>query len=292
MLSADHWPAFVERDAAATAASHRRGGLVVWRWELVKLAGQIRVRTVLGLVLIVPFLVVAAFQVQGTTPQDTLFGQWVHSSGFAIPMVILGFSGQWVLPLLTSIVAGDIFASEDHFRTWKTVLTRSRSRAELFAGKFAAALTYTVVMLVVLAGASALAGLAGGTQPVVGLSGQLVPAGHAEALVWASWATQLAPLLGFGALAVLLSVATRSSLIGIGGPLLIGLVMQLATLVNMPTAVRAVLLATPFASWHGLWVQPSFAGPLGQGLITSAVWFVVCTAAAWVIFLRRSVGAA
>jgi ABC-2 type transport system permease protein len=292
MLSAEHWPTFVERDAATARARHRLGGVVVWRQELVKLVGQVRVRAVAGLCLIVPFLVVAAFKVQGTVPQDTLFGQWVHSSGLAIPMVILGFSGQWALPLLTSIVAGDIFASEDHFGTWKTVLTRSRSRAELFAGKFAAALTYTVAMLVVLAGASVLAGVVMGTQPVVGLSGQLVPAGHAEALVLASWATQLAPVLGFGALAVLLSVATRSSLIGIGGPLLIGLVMQLATLVNMPTSVRATLLGTPFASWHGFWVQPSFYGPLRQGLVTSAVWFIVCAAAAWLIFRRRSIGAA
>jgi hypothetical protein len=82
------------------------------------------------LCLVVPFLVAAAFEVQRAVPQDTLFGPCVHTSGFALPLVILGFSGQWAMPLLTAMVSGDIFSSEDHFGTWKTVLTRSRSRGQ------------------------------------------------------------------------------------------------------------------------------------------------------------------
>jgi ABC-2 type transport system permease protein len=252
-LAADQWPTFAE--ATAMPATRRPGVVVVWRCEVTKLAGQIRVRTVAALCLIVPFLVVNAFIVQSAVPQDTLFGQWVHASGFAVPLVILGFTGQWVLPLLTSVVAGDIFSSEDHFGTWKTVLTRSRSRGEIFSGKFGAAMTYTVAMLIVLASASVLAGALMGTQPLVGLTGQLVPSGKAEELALASWATQLAPLLGFCALAVLLSVASRNSIVGMGGPLVIGLVMQLAALINLPESVRAGLLASPFSSWLGFWCQ-------------------------------------
>jgi ABC-2 type transport system permease protein len=289
-LAVDRWPAFVGSNDSQRQPSGP-GFIAVWRWELTKLIGQIRVQAVVGLCLIVPFLVVAAFAGQSGTPQDTLFGQWVHASGFATPMVILSFAGQWALPLLTSVVSGDIFSSEDHFGTWKTVLTRSRSRGELFAGKFAAAITYTVVMLVLLGATSLVAGLLIGTLPLVGLTGQLVPAGHTAVLVMASWATQLPPLLGFCALAVLLSVATRNSAIGMGGPLLIGLVMQVTTLINMPTPLRAGLLASPFGSWIGLWAQTPFYGPLREGLVTSAVWFGVCAAVAWVIFRRRSIGA-
>jgi ABC-2 type transport system permease protein len=288
-LAADRWPTFVGAPGGPKPSSRRHNVLAVWRWELSKLTGQIRVQAVVGICLIVPFLVVAAFKGQSATPQDTLFGQWVHSSGFATPMVILTFAGQWALPLVTSIVSGDIFSSEDHFGTWKTVLTRSRSRGELFVGKFAAAVTYTVVMLVLLSASSLVAGLVIGTQPLVGLSGQLVPGGHAAALVMASWATQLAPLLGFCAVSVFLSVVTRNSAVGMGGPLLIGLVMQVMTLVNMPAPLRACLLATPFGSWIGLWVQVPFYGPLREGLVTSAAWFVVCTAVAWVCFRRRSI---
>ena len=286
-LAADRWPVRFE---TPPVTSRRRGGtLVVWRWETAKLAGQVRARAALALCAGAPFLVVAVLGLQAAVPADTLFGLWVHTSGLAVPLVVLGFAGQWVLPLLAAVVAGDIFSSEDHFGTWKTVLTRSRSRSELFSGKLLAALSWAVAAVVVLALASLAAGLAAGTAPLVGLSGQLIGAGHAAPLVLASWATQLAPTLAYVALAVLVSIATRNSALGMGAPVLLGLVLQLSTLVNMPQSVRAALLATPFASWHGFWVAQPFYGPLRQGLLTSAVWFVVCITAAWV-FRRRSVG--
>ena len=53
----------------------------------------------------------------------------VTDSGFAVPLVVLGFAALWVFPVLASIVGGDLFSSEDRYGTWTTVLTRSRSRA-------------------------------------------------------------------------------------------------------------------------------------------------------------------
>ena len=125
-LAAERWPTFAGPDTARTR-SRRHGVAVVWGLELTKISRQLRVRAVVVLCVAAPFLVLAAVKVQSAVPQDTLFGQWLHESGFALPMVVVGFTGQWVLPLLTCIVAGDIFAAEDHFGTWKTVLTRSRT---------------------------------------------------------------------------------------------------------------------------------------------------------------------
>jgi len=72
----------------------------------------------------------------------------VHSSGFAVSLVVMGFAGQWGFPLIAGLVAGDQFASEDRHNTWKTILTRSRTRGELFAGKFLAAVTLLPAILV------------------------------------------------------------------------------------------------------------------------------------------------
>lgn len=281
------WP-----DAALVGAGPTRGsgGVgIVTAVEIGKLVRLVRVRVVLLLCLLSPFAMAAVIRVQSSVPADTLFGQWLHESGFALPMVILGFVGQWGLPLLASIVCGDIFSSEDHLGTWKTVLTRSCTRGQVYVGKVLAGLGFTVLSLVLLASASLVAGLLLGTDPVVGLTGQLVPAGQAVPLVLASWASQLPPLLGFASLAVLLSVATRNSPVGMGGPLLVGLAMQLLTLVSLPTRVRDLMLSTPFAAWHGFWVQDRFYGPLWTGLLTSAVWFLVCGAASWLVFHRRSI---
>jgi ABC-2 type transport system permease protein len=288
-LAVDRWPTFT--DERPRVRERQPGTAVVWRLEMAKLVRQLRVQAATAVCLLAPFVVLAAVKVQSAVPQDTLFGQWLHESGYALPMVIVGFTGQWVLPLLTSLVAGDIFSAEDHFGTWKTVLTRSRTRGQVFAGKALAAVTYTILELLLLAASSVAAGVILGTQPVVGLSGQLVPSGSAFDLVVASWAVQLPPLLGFCALSLFLSIVSRNSPVGIGAPLVFGLVMQLASLVNIPDGLRVVLLSTPFGAWHGLWTDPAFFGPVRQGLVTSAAWAGLGGLAAWLVFRRRAFGA-
>jgi ABC-2 type transport system permease protein len=295
-LAADQWPAYVEpqeRDGrAAVRPNSIAGALVVWRIELMKLSGMIQIRAMAVLSIIGPFLVLEFLNLQSATPGDTPFGQWVHAVGLAIPMTILGFGAQWILPAITGVVAGDIYSSDDHFGTWKTILTRSRTRGELFAGKFLAAVTFAVGIVLVLAVTDLIAGLLAGTEPVVGLGGQLVPAGHASWLVAASYLSDLAPMLGFTALAVLLSVAFRNSVAGIGGTVVIAVLFQIITLANMPAWAQQVLLSTPFFAWHGFWEAPPFYGPFLWGLVTCAAWFVVCTLAAWLIFRRRTIGGA
>jgi ABC-2 type transport system permease protein len=287
-LAADRWPAY-----AGPAAGQRRSGvLVAYRLELVKISRLIQVRTIVALGVVGPFLAVAVLHVQSATPGDTAFGQWVHDSGFAIPMVVLGFGAPWVGPVLTAIVAGDIFSSEDRFGTWKTILTRSHSRGQLFAGKFLAALTFALTLMLLLTVTDLVAGLLAGTQPVVGLGGQLVPPGHAAALVVLSYVSDLPPLLGFTALALMLSVISRNSVVGIGGPIVITLVLQVVTLISLPAWAQMALISTPFQAWHGFWTQPAFYGEFLWGLLTSAVWFVVCGVVSWLVFRRRVIGVA
>lgn len=291
-LAVDRWPLPVPLEAPGRTIPRRHGTRAVWALETAKLARQARVRIATAVCVVSPFLLLAAVRVQSSTPSDTLFGQWLHQSGFALPMVMVAFMGQWVLPLLSSVVAGDVFSAEDHYGTWKTVLTRSRTRRQIFAGKALAALTYTVAELVLLTASSLLAGALLGTEPVVGLSGQLVPSGQAAWLVLASWGSQLPPLLGFCGLSVLLSVATRNSPVGIGAPMVLGLVMQLGSMINLPGIVPPLLLSTPFGAWHGLWADPAFYGPLRQGLLTSGAWLVGSLGLAWVLFSRRNFEAA
>jgi ABC-2 type transport system permease protein len=285
-LASQSWPAFGEQ----TVTSRRRSGVaVVWATELAKLGRLLRVQAIIAACLLAPFLAVVGLNLQSATPGDTPFGQWVHTSGFAIPMVVLGFGGQWLLPVITAVVAGDMFSADDHFGTWKTILTRSRTRGQLFAGKYLAAITFAVVTLLLLTGTDLVAGLLAGTQPVVGLGGQLVQPGHATELVALSWLSELPPVLGFTAVAAFLSVVSRNSVVGIGGPVLIALVLQIVTLISLPSWGQQALLSTPFMAWHGFWAQPTFYGPFREGLVTCAVYFAVCSAASWLVFRRRAI---
>jgi len=260
------------------------------RWELRKLRAQWRARAVLLAALLGPIPIAFILHGQSRPPKDSLFGRFATENGFALSLLILGFAAQWALPLLTAIVAGDIFASEDQHGTWKTVLTRSTSRSGLFWAKVLVACSFAVLVVAVLAASTTTAALlVVGHQPLIGLSGQTIDPHSALRLVAASWATTLPPVLGFTCLAVLLSVWSRNPAVGIAAPVVLGLVMQLVGALGGLDPARQGLLTTPFDAWHGLLASPHFTGPLTQGLVVCAVWGVVTLAAAYVLLRRRDI---
>ncbi len=269
----------------------RRGGLrAALLWEVRKLASQARTRYSLLVCLVAPVIVVAVLNSQQRPPKDTLYGRYVHESGYAMPLLVLGFAAQWVFPLLTSIVAGDIFASEDQHGTWKTILTRSVSRSSIFWAKTLASIGFAALTLAVFATSTIVSSLLIiGAQPLPGLGGQLIPSSTALPLVVASWALAFAPLLGFTGLAILLSVKSRNPAVGIVAPLVIGFVMQLAGSLGGVDLLRRLFLTTAFESWHGLLVEHRFYGLVEQGLAVSAGWLVVCLLLAYTSLRRRDI---
>ena len=267
------------------------GVLAVAGVEWSKLAAQFKVRILLATCVVAPFGFALAMRVQSSLPVDTLFGRAVKDSGFAISLVVLGFAALWAFPVLTSVVGGDLFSAEDRYGTWKTLLTRSRSRAEVFAGKVLTALGFSVLAVAVLAVSSVAAGmLVIGRQPLIDLSGVLVSPAQALVRVALAWASVLPPALGFTALAVLLSVAIRSSAAGIGLPVVLGLAMQLIAFVDGPELFRRLLLTSAFGAWHGLLTEPPFYKPLVHGAAVSGGYLVVCLIVAYRMLRRRDIG--
>jgi ABC-2 type transport system permease protein len=273
-----------------TVRSVRPGGRVwsVYRAERRKLSTQLAIRLLALLCSLGPFAFAAILKAQSGLPADTLFGVWAHTSGFAVTLVVLGFAGSWGFPVVAGVVAGDIFSSEDRYGTWKTVLTRSCTRGELFVGKVLAAATFSLALTLLAALSSILAGLLlVGDQSLVGLSGTLLSPGRALGLVLASWSFSALPVLGFTSLAVLLSVTTRNGIIGVMGPSIVGLVMQLLALVGAGVWLHALLLASAFDGWHGLLSAHPFYGQLIVASIVSVAWIVACLGASWAILRGR-----
>ncbi|MFC6593323.1 ABC transporter permease [Kitasatospora paranensis] len=257
---------------------------------MAKLAAQARSRyTLLGCAL-APIAIVLVFNGQQQTPSDTIYGRQIHTSGFAMPLFILAFAAQWIFPLLASVVAGDIFANEDQHGTWKTILTRSVSRGQVFRAKTATATLFTVLATAVLAVSTVgTSMLLIGTQPLTGLTGQLIGSGDALMLVLASWASVLPAMVGFTALAILVSVKTRNPAAGVAAPVVLGLIMTLLGSIGGIDLLRRFLLSTPLESWYGLLTQQHFYGPLTFGLAVSAGWTVICLTVAYFSLQRRDI---
>jgi ABC-2 type transport system permease protein len=283
-----------EVTAAAVAlprAGSRAAPAPVWpcyRFELSKLLAQWPIRLMLLACWLGPALLVAIISRQSSLPADTVFGRWMGQTGWAGPLVVLSFSCSWVLPLLASLVAGDVFASEDRLGTWRHLLVAVRSPRRIFAAKALASLTVILMLVAGLAASGVVGGLAAvGNRPLVGLDGHLLAPGQAAAAVLLAWASVLAPTLAFAAIGLLGSVALGRSPMGLVIPALLALLLQIAQLLPLPVDVRVALPSYAFIAWRGLFTDPAQIGPLVVGVVVSLAVALTATALAYRLFMRR-----
>ncbi|MCR6481909.1 ABC transporter permease [Amycolatopsis sp. OK19-0408] len=259
-----------------------------YRFEFVKLFAAWRIRLLVLACWIAPALFVAVVSEQSSLPVDTLFGRWMNATGWAGPLVMLGFAGTYALPLLTSVVAGDVFASEDRLGTWRHLLVAVRSTRRIFVAKALASLTVILVLVAGMAVSGAVGGvLAAGNRPLPGLDGHLLIPGDAAVQVTLAWVCVLAPTLALGAIGLLGSVAWGRSPMGLLLPAVVALVMALAQLLPLPVALRLALPSYAFIAWNGLFTDPGQLGPLLIGVGVSLAWAVAATALAYLLFVRR-----
>ena len=259
--------------------------------ECSKLFTQLKVQILFAVCLVAPFGFAVVVLNQSSLPTDTLFGRAVKDSGLAVSLVILGFAALWGLPVVSSIAGGDLFSAEDRYGTWKSILTRSRTRLEIFTGKLGAAAGVSIAAVVLLALSSVAAGVVVvGAQPIVGLSGVLLSAPDASARIGLAWLSVVPPVFALTAVAIAASVVTRSSAAGIGLPVLIALAMQLLALIDGPELPRRLLITSAFGAWHGLLADPPFLGPLFDAMLVSAGYAGAALFLAYRTLRRREIG--
>jgi ABC-2 type transport system permease protein len=262
----------------------------VYRWEVAKLLAQKRTFLGLGAAVAVPIIFVVVLLIQKGGPNDVPLGRSIRETGLAVPFVVLFFMSIWGLPLITALVAGDIVASESHNGTLKTILTRSRERGEVFAGKVLAAVTYTLAAIVAMGGVALVAGtIAWGFHPLTSLSGTKVSALHGLGLLVATLGIYGLPLVGIAAFGVLLSTITRNSAASVVGTLMFALFMQLVGVLPGTESIRPYLLGTQFSAWHGLLRTPADWAPVVRAVWMCAIYIALPLIGSYLVFLRRDV---
>jgi ABC-2 type transport system permease protein len=274
-------------------AARRPSTLTVYRWELRKLIAQKRTYLGLALVVVLPLFFVVFQSVHthrhgGGT--DGYFAEQITKSGLATPILMLLFLSMFMLPLVASLVAGDIVANEDGNGTLKTILTRSVDRGLVIAAKALAAITYAALAIAVTSTVSTVAGVASwGFNPIRTLSGTTVTAPEALLLVFAASLLYLIPLATVVALGILLSTVTRNSAAAVVAT--IGLVLLLYILAAIPglEGIKPYLLNEQFQAWQGLMRTPTDWSPIAHSAWVCALYGVPSLLAAYLVFLRRDV---
>jgi len=277
----------------AVARSGRRPStLVVYRWELRKLVSQKRTYLGFGLAILLPLIFVVSQLARGHPPRgaDSIFASEIFQSGLATPVLMLTFLAPFFLPLIASLVAGDIVANEDGNGTLKTILTRSVDRGQVFMAKTAAALTYGATAVFLSGAVATVAGIsAWGFHSVRTFSGTVVTAPKALLLVFAANACFLVPLLTVACIGVLLSTVTHNSAASIVGALGVTLVLAIVAQIPGLESLHPYLLTTQYFAWQGLLRTPTDWAPILHSLWLCALYAVPALFAAYLVLLRRDV---
>jgi ABC-2 type transport system permease protein len=276
---------------ALVSVPKRPSTLVVYRWELRKLISQKRTYLGFGLAMLLPTIFVVS---QLISPHHdhggSIFTSEITQSGLATPVLLLLFESFFMLPLIASLVAGDIVAAEDGNGTLKTILTRSVDRGQVFAAKLLAAMTYATIAAFLSAAVATVAGVAAwGFNSIVTYSGTVVSAPKGLLLVFAANAAFLIPLLSVVCIGVLLSTVTRNSAAAVVGT--VGLTIMLAIVSQIPGlgGLKPYLLTEQYQAWQGLLRTPTNWAPITHSIWVCALYAVPVTFAAYLVFLRRDV---
>jgi ABC-2 type transport system permease protein len=259
-----------------------------YRFELLKLLSQWRVRVLLIACWVGPGAFVAAVSRQSALPADTVFGRLMNSTGWAGALVVLAFACSWALPLLTALVAGDVFAVEDRLGTWRHLLVAVRSKRRIFIAKTVASASVIALLVAGLAVSGVVGGLASvGNRPLSGLDGYAFSGSQVAGRFLLAWACVLAPTLAFAAVGLLGSVALGRSPMGLVLPAVLAVALAVVGMLPLPLAVRLALPSQAFTAWRGLFTENPQTGPLVVGVVVALAWAAVATAAAYRLFLRR-----
>jgi ABC-2 type transport system permease protein len=262
----------------------------VYKWELLKLLAQKRTYLGLSVAVLVPLIFTFVLIIKPGGPNDIPLGRYIRETGLALPFVVLFFMSIWAFPLITALVAGDIVASESHNGTLKTILTRSRNRGEIYAGKVLAAFTYTAVVVLAMGVVAVVAAsIEWGFNPLTSLSGTTVSAQHALGLLAASLAIYAWPMAAIAAFGIFLSTVTRNSAAAVVGTLMWALFMQLLGVLPGTESIRPYLLGEQFQAWHGFLRTPADWTPVVRALWVCALYVTVPIAAGYLVFVRRDV---
>jgi ABC-2 type transport system permease protein len=267
------------------------GTATVYRWELTKLRYQKRTYLGLGAAAVVPIIFVVAIHFRHDRQNgDFAFASYLTKSGLAVPLVILLFGAVWMFPLITALVAGDIFASEDHNGTLKTVFTRSLERGQIFAGKALAAATYAIAAILLSGTVAVVAGsLQSGFNSLQSLSGTVVSAPKGLELVYLGLLVYLIPIGAIVCIGLMLSAITRNSAAAVVGTLMISLLIQLIGILPGLNGTQPYLLSTQFNAWQGLLRSPTDWAPIIRAAWVCALYAVPSLGTAYLVFLRRDV---
>ncbi len=157
----------------------------------------------------------------------------------AIPSTVLPFFMQFVLPLVASMAACDLFASEFRDRSIKSVLIRPVSRTKVYTAKLLAVFAICALMLLFIFAVSALC--------------ELLLFASAGGL-WHALLSYLLDLIPLLVLVLMMSAINQFTKSSTSAMFLCIIIYILAKAAGIFAPILDSLLPTGYLQWHKLWL--------------------------------------
>jgi ABC-2 type transport system permease protein len=279
-------------DGAATGYRPRATLSVRAEWR--RQAARRRTQLALGFMVLLPLIVLAAFQFSdGGSDADGDFGSLVSvatGGGPNFALFTIFVSSGFLFVVVVALFCGDTVSSEASWGSLRYLLAAPVPRARLLGVKLVVALAYSATAMVLLAATALLAGtLRYGWHPLRSTTApQLAPAAAVGrlGLVLGYLAVSL---LVVACLAFLLSVWTDAPLGAVGGAVLLFILSSILDQITALGRLRNLLPSHYADAWFGLLSTPVQTGDAVPGMIVSIAYATLCSAVAWYRFLRKDV---
>jgi ABC-2 type transport system permease protein len=264
----------------------------MWRAELYTLFRRTRVRVLLAVLFLIPFLLTVAVRLSGGPGAGngpTFLDRVTHNGVFAA-LAGLTITIPFFLPLTVAVVAGDAIAGEASVGTLRYLLTRPAGRVRLLGAKSVTLAVYCLLAgLVVAAG-----GLVGGAVffplgRVVTLSGTTISLGNG---IWRTFLAAVivgASLLGLAAIGLFVSTMTDVPVGAMAATVGIAVLSAVLDAVPEVGAIHPWLFTHDWQSFPDLLRVPIVWSSIDKDLLLQLGYVAVFATAAWARFTTKDV---
>jgi ABC-2 type transport system permease protein len=286
----------VDGEGAGAAPGYRPRGTLSIAAEWRRQASRRRTQLALGFMVLLPVIILIAFQFDSGGDDDNGRGEFgslvglATTGGLNFTLFSIFVSASFLLVVVVALFCGDTVASEASWGSLRYLLAIPVPRARLLAVKLIVALAYCALALVLLAGTALLIGtLRYGWGPLQSTVAAEIPPGEAVLRLLAILGYLAVALLVVAGLAFLLSVSTDAALGAVGGAVLLWILSGILDQITALGVLRDFLPTHYSSAWLGLLSTPMQTDDVVRGAISAVCYATVFWSLAFWRFARKDV---
>ena len=281
---------------AGAAAGYRPSATLPFGAEFRRQASRRRTQLALGFMVLLPLIILIAFQFDTGGDDDNGRGEFGSLAGFAtsgglnFTLFTIFVSASFLMVVVVALFCGDTVASEASWGSLRYLLAIPVPRARLLTVKLLVALVYSALALLLLAGTALLIGtLRYGWEPLRStVAAQLEPGEGLLRLLGVLGYLAVVMLVVAG-LAFLLSVVTDAALGAVGGAVLLWILSGILDQITALGALRSFLPTHYSTAWLGLLSTPVQTDDVVRGAISAISYATLFWALAFWRFTRKDI---